>query len=79
MKRQHSVYAAMPDDVKKDDVWKSGKLLRQTIVIVLKDKLDRAIIASEANNNYGPGWVEWQSDNKGYRRSIRELIKLLED
>ena len=50
------------------------KLLRK----VAEDKIETATISSERKTKYElPCWAEYQADEVGYRRALREMIAIL--
>jgi len=79
MKVNQRILSEMPDDVDKMAVWRGSKLLRSSVVSVLKGKLEQAVIESESKQKYHPGWTDAMADNLGYRRCLREMIIMLED
>lgn len=57
----------------------ASKEIRKLLCKVAKDKIETAIISSERKNRYDlPCWAEYQADEVGYRRALREFIALLE-
>lgn len=46
---------------------------------LLKEKVDASAKSSEQETNYEkPSWAEYQADQLGYRRALREISHLLE-
>jgi len=54
------------------------KAVRKLLVEDLNKRLETNVLASEKKDKYIlPSWAELQADSIGYRRAMRELIKLL--
>ena len=51
---------------------------RELLAKELSRRLENAILDSEKKDKYDlSSWIEFQADNIGYRRAVRELISLL--
>lgn len=56
----------------------STKAVRKLLVEDLTKRIETNVLASEKKDKYDlPSWAELQADSIGYRRAMRELIKLL--
>lgn len=45
---------------------------------VLEDRINDKLLSSENEAKYeDPNWTLWQADSLGYRRALRELLKVL--
>lgn len=54
------------------------KAVRKLLVEELTKRIESNVLASEKKDKYElPSWAELQADSIGYRRAMRELIKLL--
>ena len=54
------------------------KAIRKLLAEELNKRIDTNVLASEKKDKYDlPSWAELQADSIGYRRAMRELIKLL--
>ena len=52
--------------------------IRKLLCKVAEDKIETAAIASERKGKYElPCWAEYQADEIGYRRALREMIAIL--
>lgn len=52
--------------------------IRKLLCKVAEDKIETATISSERKGKYElPCWAEYQADEVGYRRALREMIALL--
>ena len=54
------------------------KAIRMLIVEELDKQIELSVLASDKKDKYqSPSWAELQADSIGYRRSLRQLKKLL--
>lgn len=57
----------------------STRAIRKLIAEELRNRIEIAVIKSENLERYeGGNWAEYQSDSIGYRRALREIIRLLD-
>ncbi len=57
----------------------ASREIRKILRKVAEDKIETATIASERKGRYElPCWAEYQADEVGYRRALREMVALLD-
>jgi len=55
----------------------AAKTLLNTLADKLEDKLEDAVTEAESKSNYADkDWPLFQADNFGYRRALRDILKL---
>lgn len=68
------------DSGKYEEYYTNGATIaiRKLLVTELEYRLEQAILESERKDKYElASWIEFQADNIGYRRGLRNLILLL--
>ena len=54
------------------------KAIRKLLTEELEDRVSKSVLASDRKDKYElASWAELQADQIGYRRAMRDLIKLL--
>ncbi len=60
--------------------FKMGEDYLQCLVNKLNKMLDTKIKESEGINQYlNMNWAQYQADNRGYRRAVRDILSLIEE
>jgi len=63
-----------------EDSFKMGKDYLKCLVSKLHKMLDSKIKESEGINQYlNLNWSQYQADNRGYRRAVRDILSLIEE
>lgn len=65
-----------------EQYWKDGstKAIRKLLIEELSARIEQAIVSSEKKDKYDlVNWTQFQADNLGYRRALRELKNILDD
>ncbi len=57
----------------------STRAIRKVLAEELMSRIEQACKESESKEKFDlPAWMEYQASNIGYRRALRELIRLLD-
>ena len=58
--------------------YEATSAIRKLLAKDLEQRIDAAVLSSERNDRFDlDSWAEFQASNIGYRKALRELIKLL--
>jgi len=61
-----------------EESFKAAPSFLRALADRLEAKLEEKIKDSESSKHYlSPNWSEYQADNRGYRRSLREVLNLI--
>lgn len=62
-----------------ENAFGASSLLRQRMEVVLKEKYESADTLGISKDSYGsPNWGLLKADEVGYKRALKEIIKLIE-
>lgn len=65
------------DKTKIEDAFKSSKALLRSLADRIEKNLEDKILDSESVKQYlNFNWAEYQADNRGYRRALRDVLNL---